>query len=129
MQKKRIVVVGYGNVGFEVVETVKLSPDMEVVGIVELPHLIEKAQKRAKDVKVVSDVAELGHVDAAILSIGSRAVPKTAAKYLSMGINTTDAFDIHGQSMINLRQNLDKIAKENNAVSVISAGWDPEPIR
>ena len=35
-----------------------------------------------------------------------------------------DSFDIHGQ-ILQLRASLDKTAKENSAVSIISAGWDP----
>lgn len=41
-----------------------------------------------------------------------------------MGINTVDSFDIH-TSIVDLRRNLDAIAKANNTVAVISAGWDP----
>jgi diaminopimelate dehydrogenase len=35
-----------------------------------------------------------------------------------------DSFDIHTQ-IVDLRRSLDAVAKANNAVSVISAGWDP----
>lgn len=41
-----------------------------------------------------------------------------------MGINTVDSYDIHGE-LADLRVELDKVAKEHNAVAVISAGWDP----
>jgi diaminopimelate dehydrogenase len=35
-----------------------------------------------------------------------------------------DSFDIHGL-IVDLRRTLDKAAKENGAVSVVAAGWDP----
>ena len=41
-----------------------------------------------------------------------------------MGINTVDSFDIH-TGIADLRRSLDSVAKAHNAVSVISAGWDP----
>ena len=41
-----------------------------------------------------------------------------------MGINTVDSFDIHSK-IVELRSSLDKVARENGTVAVISAGWDP----
>lgn len=41
-----------------------------------------------------------------------------------MGINTVDSFDIHTQ-ITDLRRSLGETAKAHNAVSIISAGWDP----
>lgn len=125
MQKSKIAVVGYGHVGQGVVDAVLESPDMELVGIVELPHVVGSLKEKVKDFPVVSDVRELGRVDVAILAIKSRAVPEVAPYYLKMGMNTVDAYDIHGESTLRLRADLDRVAKENGAVAVISAGWDP----
>ncbi|HEY8362033.1 MAG TPA: diaminopimelate dehydrogenase [Tissierellaceae bacterium] len=125
MQKSKIAVVGYGHVGQGVVDAVLETPDMELVGIVELPHIVESLKKKIKDVPVVSDVKELGHVDVAILAINSRAVPEVASIYLKMGINTVDAYDIHGKATLQLRASLNRLAREHGAVAVISAGWDP----
>jgi len=51
-------------------------------------------------------------------------VEKYAKACLELGINTVDSFDIHGQ-ILQLRASLDETARRHNAVSVISAGWDP----
>ncbi len=126
MLKSRIAVVGFGNVGSEVLPALKESPDMEVAGIVlRDPKKIDPTKKMVGNVPVVTDVNELGQVDVAILSIPSRSVPEVAPQYLKMGINTVDSFDIHGDSIINLRKSLAHIAKAHNSVAVISAGWDP----
>lgn len=125
MQKAKITVVGFGNVGQKVVEAVLQSPDMDIIGIFELEHLVEKAKRYSGSIPVVSDIKDLEAVDVAILAINSRAIPDTASKYLKYGINTVDAFDIHGDEVIALKKHLGKLAKEHNAVSVISAGWDP----
>lgn len=126
MSKSRIAVVGYGNVGREVVPAVRESPDMEVAGIVlRNPKKIDSIKKAVGDIPVVTDVQELGKIDVAILSIPSRSVPEVAPQYLRMGINTVDSFDIHGDSIMSLRKSLDQIAKANGVVSVISSGWDP----
>lgn len=125
MNKARIVVVGNGNVGQGAVEAVLESPDMDLVGIIEVPQKVEEMRKKIKDIPVATDIKELGHADVAILAINSRAVPNVAPLYLKMGINTVDAYDIHGDTTMKLRRDLDEIAKKHNAVSIISAGWDP----
>lgn len=118
-----MAIVGYGNIGRFSLEAVDAAGDMECVGIVRrkasaegMPELIGR--------KVVTDIAELGKVDVAILSVPSRKVEENAAKYLAMGINTVDSFDIH-TDICGLRSRLDEVAKAHGAVSVISAGWDP----
>ena len=123
MEKIKVAIVGYGNIGRFSLEAVDAAGDMECVGIVRrkasaegMPELIGR--------KVVTDIAELGKVDVAILSVPSRKVEENAAKYLAMGINTVDSFDIH-TDICGLRSRLDEVAKAHGAVSVISAGWDP----
>jgi diaminopimelate dehydrogenase len=74
---------------------------------------------------MASDVPDFGKVDVALLCCPSRSVPETAERYLKLGINTVDSFDIHGDPLWNLRQQLDKAGKNYGTVSIISAGWDP----
>jgi len=125
LQKTRIAIVGFGQVGRGVLEAIQESPDMEVAGIVELPHMIETVKEKVKNISVTDDIKKLGKIDVAILAIGSREVPKIAPLYLQKGINTVDAYDIHGDSLMRAHEDLDKIAKKYNVVSIISAGWDP----
>ncbi|HHY04036.1 MAG TPA: diaminopimelate dehydrogenase [Thermoanaerobacterales bacterium] len=126
MQKLKIAVVGFGNVGRGSVDAVKASPDMELVGVVlRNKTKIQRVQSVLNDVPVVTDFRQLEKPDVAILAIPSRSVPKVAAQYLNNGISTIDCFDIHGDAIIELRDDLDIIAKQNECVAVISAGWDP----
>lgn len=127
-QKIRVAIVGYGNIGKYALEAVEAAPDMECAGIVR--RSVEGLQQSADGqymldgVRAVTDINELGKVDVAILATPSRKVEENAKKYLAMGINTVDSFDIHTQ-IVDLRKSLDPVAKENKAVSIISAGWDP----
>jgi len=125
LQESRIAIVGFGHVGRGVLEAVQESPDMEVAGIIELPQVIKAIKGKAKNVPIVDDIKKLGKIDVAILAIGSRGIPKIAPTYLQLGINTVDAYDIHGDSLMKVREDLDRVAKRYNAVSIISAGWDP----
>lgn len=118
----RIAIVGYGNIGRYVLDSVLEAPDMELAGIVRRSAGNNPAELR--DFKVVTDVADLGKVDVAILATPTRHVEENAAKYLAAGINTVDSFDIHG-SIPELRRRLGETARSHGTVSVISAGWDP----
>jgi len=121
----RVVVVGYGNIGKYAVESVRESPDMELAGVVRRKSSLGKLPAELADVPVVNDVKELGKVDVALLCSPSRNIPETAEQYLALGIHTVDSFDIHGEALWNLRQQLDQAGKKYGTVSIVSAGWDP----
>lgn len=122
MKKIRAAIVGYGNIGKFVLDALVASPDFEVAGIVRRnPNNVPEELKKYL---VVKNIKELDNVDVAVLSAPTRMVESYAKECLAQGINTVDSYDIHG-GIVDLRQALDKVAKENNKVSIISAGWDP----
>ena len=123
MKKIRAAVVGYGNIGQYTLQTLEVAPDFEVAGIVRRQGAKEKPLELER-YDVVSDIAELHDVDVAILALPTRECPTYAKKYLAMGINTVDSFDIH-TNIVNYRAELMPVCKEHGRVSVISAGWDP----
>ncbi len=123
MNKIRVAVVGYGNIGKYALQALQAAPDMEIAGIVRRAGAENKPAELA-DYPVVSNIQELGHVDVAILATPTRSVEEYALKCLELGINTVDSFDIHGQ-IVDLRRTLDAAAKKAGKVSIISAGWDP----
>lgn len=119
----KAAIVGYGNIGKAVLEAVYAASDFELAGVVRRSTSDIPAELR--DVTVVDDISKLPvKPDVAILCTPTRLVPEYAEKYLSMGINTVDSFDIHTQ-IWELKQKLDGTAKTHGGVSVISAGWDP----
>jgi diaminopimelate dehydrogenase len=131
MNKTRVAVLGYGNVGRCAVESILVEPDMELVGIVEVAEVVskdcpysERDPMALRNVRIVSDVKELESIDVAVLSCPSRIVRETAGKILQYGIRTVDSFDIH-HDIPAVRKELGAIAKEHNTVSILSAGWDP----
>ena len=123
MENIRVAIVGYGNIGKYALDAVETAPDMELAGIVRRQGAENKPAELA-DITVVKDITELENVDVAILATPTRKVEEYAKKCLALGINTVDSFDIHTQ-IVDLRRSLDAAAKEHNAVSIISAGWDP----
>lgn len=118
----RVAIVGYGNIGKYAIDAVEASSDFELAGIVrrDANNIPEELKKH----KVTDSIKKLNKVDVAILCTPTRSVEKFAKECLENGICTVDSFDIHG-GIVELRRELDKVAKANNRASIISAGWDP----
>ena len=117
----RTVIVGFGNIGESVLEALLESPDFSVVGIVVTnSHLLNIKT----DLPVADDINKFENVQVAILCTPSRMIPLLAESILSKGINTVDAYDMHS-GIYELRDKLDKVAKQNNTASITAAGWDP----
>lgn len=113
----KVAIVGYGNIGKAVYEAVKSSEDFSL-------EFIVTTQNINLNVTLLKSVEELENVDVAILCSPSRLIPQIASKLLAKGISTVDSFDIHSK-ICEVRSTLDKVAKDNNAVAVTAAGWDP----
>lgn len=122
MNKTKIAIVGYGNIGKYALEAVLAAPDMELAGIVR--RSASELPKELEGIQVVQEISELGKVDVALLCVPTRSVQEYAEKYLAMGIHTVDSFDIH-TSIPSLHKALNEAAKKSGRVAVISAGWDP----
>lgn len=122
MKKIKAAVVGYGNIGHYALEALLTAPDFETVGVVR--RIASDRAGIPADIKVVSDITELGDIDVALLCTPTRQVEHYATEILSKGINTVDSFDIHTK-IPELRANLGKVARVNGKVAIISAGWDP----
>lgn len=120
----KAAIIGYGNIGKYALEAIEASSDMECIGIVRR-NADAKKPAELNDYPVVDSILKLPEKpDVAILSTPTRSVEVFATECLKNNINTVDSFDIHSK-IWELKTNLDKVAKENNCVSIISAGWDP----
>ncbi len=122
MKTIRAAIIGYGNIGKYVVEAIETSPDFEIAGIVR-----RNPTERPGEIahyEITDDIRNLKEVKVAFLCTPTRSVEKQAKEILRLGINTVDSYDIHG-GIVNLRKELDAVAKAHKAVSIISAGWDP----
>ena len=122
--KIRIAIIGYGNIGHAALQAAQAATDMEVVGIVRRTSSITDSGSNIEGIPVVDDISKLDDVHVAVLCTPTRMVPDVAEQMLRRGISTVDSFDIHTQ-IGDLRARLMPVAKANNAVSIIAAGWDP----
>ena len=94
-QKIKVLVVGYGHVGKQVVTTVRTAPDMELVGVVRRSKNDPQSQVlTAHGIAVYGEKEALPKADVAILAVPTRSVPDYAKRYLAQGISTVDSFEI-----------------------------------
>ncbi len=121
----KIGILGYGNLGRGVENLIKQNPDMELVAIF--------TRRKPQDLKINSNakvvsIDEINQwkdiIDVLIICGGSASdLPVQTPKYAQM-FNVVDSFDTHAKIPEHF-ENVDKSAKENNKVAIISVGWDP----
>ena len=123
MKKIRAAVVGYGNIGRYTIEALRAADDFEIAGVVRRNGAENKPEELAP-YQVVKSIKELKDVDVAILAVPTRSCPEYAKEVISLGINAVDSYDIH-TGIVDYRAEMMPLCREQNAVCVISAGWDP----
>lgn len=123
MKKIRAAIVGYGNIGKYVLESLQAAPDFEIAGIVR--RNANDIPSELKEYELVDCIKKLKDVHVAILATPTRSVEAFAKDILAMGINTVDSFDIHGEALLSLYEGLETVSSKSGSVSIISAGWDP----
>jgi len=129
MEKINIAISSFGNIGRAILGThldhiskFGKNNDINLVGIIRRSVSNEKLGVR---VPVVTDIKKLLVKPDVVLCAGpSGHVREDVEKYLKLGISTIDCFDSHSK-IIKYREELNKIAIKNRAVSVLSTGWDP----
>lgn len=124
MENIRVAIIGWGNVGRYCKYVLDETADMELVGVVRRSSSLNNVDEELADVTVVSDITALKDIDVALVCVPSRLAGDRVAETLKLGISTVDSFDIHDK-IIESKKRLDAIAKENKAVSIFGAGWDP----
>ena len=122
----RVGILGYGNLGKGIECAVKNNPDMELKAVF--------TRRNPEDVKILTEGVNVYHVDDAvskkdeidvlILCGGSATdLPKQTQEYAKY-FTVVDSFDTHARIPEHFA-NVDKSAKENGNVAIISCGWDP----
>lgn len=122
----RIGIVGYGNIGRGVECAVLQNPDMELKAVF--------TRRDPENVSILTDTAQVcrvddiikwqGELDVVILCGGSATdLPVQTPEYAKY-FNVIDTFDTHAKIPEHFA-NVDKSAKENGKLALISVGWDP----
>ena len=126
MGKIRIGIVGYGNIGRGVEQSIKRNDDMELKAVfTRRDPASVKIQTEGAEVKHFDDMEAMkDDIDVMILCGGSATDLPVIGPKVAASFNTIDIFDTHAK-IPEYFANVDKAAKEGKNVSIISVGWDP----
>lgn len=126
MNKIRIGIAGYGNLGKGVELAIRQNKDMELAGV-----FTRRAPESVKTLTPGIPVYKLDEIenmkdaiDVMILCGGSATDLPTQTPELAKYFNVIDSFDTHAKIPEHFA-NVDKVAKENGTLAIISVGWDP----
>lgn len=103
----RIAILGYGNIGKAAEQAILSAPNMELAGIYHHDDNLDNVS-----------------ADVVLICTPTREMRRFATQLLQQGINVVDSFDVH-TDIYSHRADLRVQALASNAVSVVSAGWDP----
>lgn len=126
MEKIRVGILGYGNLGRGVEMAITQNPDMELIGVFTRrnPEDLQIATEGVP-VRSAADLdAGVDGIDVLILCGGSatdlpKMTPAYAGKY-----NVVDSFDNHANIPAHFAA-VDAAAGEGDKLALISCGWDP----
>ena len=116
----RIGICGYGNLGKGVEEAIKYSKDMELVAIFSRRDI----QTAVPLIKIEDMEQYRKKIDVVIMCGGSaKDLPNQVPQFAKI-YNTVDSFDTH-KNIPEYIEKINRINRESNTISLISAGWDP----
>lgn len=126
MQKIRIGILGYGNLGKGVELAISQNKDMELVGVF--------TRRKADTIELITKNASVYHIDKAkemtdiidvmILCSGSKSDLPTQGPEFAAMFNTVDAYDTHAK-IPDYYDAVNQAALKSKKTCVISSGWDP----
>ncbi len=126
MEKIRIGIVGYGNVGRGVEAAITQNPDMELAGVFTRrdPKSLTIKTKEAGVYRIEEAEKMKDQIDVMILCGGSATDLPVMGPEFAANFNTIDSFDTHAR-IPEYFASMDCKAKEGHHISIISVGWDP----
>src|SRR5690625_2713466 len=126
MEKIKIGIIGYGNLGRGAEHSIRQQPVMELVAVFSRrdSQEVKTANKHVNVVHIDEVESYKDKIDVMILCGGSaHDLPEQTPHFTKM-FNTVDSFDTHANIPEHFAK-VDEVAKEHKTVSIISVGWDP----
>ncbi|MBR1739556.1 MAG: diaminopimelate dehydrogenase [Ruminococcus sp.] len=126
MEKIRVGIAGYGNIGRGVELAVKQQPDMELTAVFTRrePESLELMTEGVGKYSLADAAQHRDAADVLILCGGSATDLPVQGPELAELFTTVDSFDTHPK-IANYFASVDAAAKKGGNLSVISVGWDP----
>ncbi|MBO4453349.1 MAG: diaminopimelate dehydrogenase, partial [Clostridia bacterium] len=121
----KIAVYGYGNLGRGVEAAVRQNPDVELYGVFTRRDPEKVRTLTGAPVFRASEIlSHKGKFDVLVICGGSATDLPLMTPELAKDFNVVDSFDTHANIPAHFGS-VDKSARENGNIALISAGWDP----
>ena len=122
----RIAIYGYGNLGRGVEAAVRQNDDMELVAVFTRrdPSTVKVQTEGVKVYNIADAAAHASEIGVLVLCGGSATDLPEQTPEMAKLFNVIDSFDTHARIPEHFA-NVDKAAKENGHIALISCGWDP----
>lgn len=126
MEKIRIGIVGYGNIGRGVERAIERNEDMELKAVFtrRSPESVTIMTEGVPVIHMDNMLSMKNEIDVMILCGGSATDLPVIGPQIVKNFNTIDSFDTHAK-IPEYFANVDAAAKESGKVGIISVGWDP----
>ena len=125
MEKIKIGICGYGNLGKAVEKEIAKNEDMELVAIFSKRNPEQlKTNSNAKKVNVLEANLWQDKIDVMIMCGGSATDLPNQVPEMAQLFNTIDSFDTHAK-IPDYYKTINEMATKNNKVCIYSIGWDP----
>ena len=126
MMKTRIGILGYGNLGKGIEYAVSETEDMELAAVFTRrdPSTVTPVTAGVPVVSVSDILDWTDKIDVLMICGGSATDLPVQTPAAAKIFNVIDSFDTHARIPEHFG-NVDKAAKENGHIALISAGWDP----
>lgn len=123
MDKIKVGILGYGNLGRGVELAVNKANDMELVAVfTRRDNVVTVKGLKCINVNKIEEYKD--KIDVLIMCGGSATDLPVQGVQMVKNFNTVDSFDTHAK-IPEYFSEMDKVAKENNKLGIISVGWDP----
>ncbi|MCO7026747.1 diaminopimelate dehydrogenase [Tetragenococcus halophilus] len=126
IDKIKVGIIGYGNLGKGAVEGIKATEDMELVGVFSRrdPKNLAVEDESIKKFHVDEAKDFVGKIDVMLLCGGSATdLPEQTPEFARL-FNTVDSYDTHAK-IPEFYQAANEAAKASEHIAIISVGWDP----
>ncbi len=126
MEKIRIAIAGYGNIGRGVELAIERNEDMELKAVFTRrpPETVSIFSKNVP-VLLFDDMVKMkDEIDVVILCGGSATDLPVIGPEVLKNFNTIDSFDTHAR-IPEYFESMDTVAKNGGKIGIISVGWDP----
>lgn len=126
MEKIKIGIVGYGNLGRGVELSIKQNPDMTLVAVFSRrdPSTLQLLTEGVEAVHLANILDYKGKIDVMILCGGSATDLPAQSPEVAAHFNIIDSYDTHAKIPEHY-ENVNAAAKASDTLGIISVGWDP----